>query len=55
MLLHVAGLVSFETVERRKLICVNIVSGLEHSYIYTPCGSGMLLHVEYSKWFRTLI
>ena len=30
---------------RHILICVNIVSGLEHSFNYTPCGSGMIFHV----------
>ena len=45
MIIHVAGLVSLETVVRRILICVNIVSSSEHSYNYTPCGSGTLLHV----------
>ena len=35
MIFHVAGLVYLETAARHILICVNIVSGLEHSFNYT--------------------
>ena len=44
MISHMAGLVILETVVRHILICVNRVSGLEHSFNYTPCDGCMISH-----------